>query len=125
MKILLRNISELLVTDNQKDKLSGTEMSELKSTGNAYLLIDNELISEYGSMDDCPQTGFDKEVDLSGKMVLPAWCDSHTHIVFARTREGEFVDRIKGLSYEEIAKRGGGILNSAKKLRDTDESALL
>ena len=72
----------------------------------------------------CPELEVDQVIDATGKMILPAWCDSHTHIVYAGNREGEFVDRINGLSYEEIANRGGGILNSAKKLQETSEDEL-
>jgi imidazolonepropionase len=78
----------------------------------------------FGTMADCPKINADKTIDANGKFVLPAWCDSHTHIVYAGNREQEFVDRINGLSYEEIANRGGGILNSAKKLHETTEDEI-
>jgi len=106
-------------------KTSGSDMSILPTIENAYLYIDNDTIIDYGSMDyldaDIPA---DKKINAEGKMVLPTWCDSHTHIVYAGNREGEFVDRIKGLTYEEIGKKGGGILNSAKKLQQTTEDNL-
>ena len=90
---------------------------------NAFLLIRDGLIEDYGVMEDCPDRA--KEViDASGKMVLPCWCDSHTHIVFAASREKEFEMRLKGKSYEEIAAEGGGILNSARRLQDTSEEEL-
>jgi imidazolonepropionase len=99
-------------------------MKTLPSIQNAFLLIENDLIADFGTMENCPNTAIDKRIDATGKMILPAWCDSHTHIVFAGNREGEFADRISGLSYEEIANRGGGILNSAKKLNETSEESL-
>lgn len=99
-------------------------MKILPSIKNAYLLIDHDTIVDYGSMDDILNLSADEEIDASGKMVLPTWCDSHTHIVYAGNREQEFVDRINGLSYEDIANRGGGILNSAEKLQNTSEEDL-
>ncbi|HLA55667.1 MAG TPA: imidazolonepropionase [Flavobacterium sp.] len=121
MRILIKNIKELLQTrETNIDKVSGTEMAMLPTIKNAFLLIENDIISSFGPMADCPQHA-DETIDATGKFILPAWCDSHTHIVYAGNREQEFVDRINGLSYEEIANRGGGILNSAKKLNDTSE----
>jgi imidazolonepropionase len=99
-------------------------MKQLPTIQNAYLLVENGLIADFGSMDSCPTIDVDTTIDATGKMILPSWCDSHTHIVYAGNREGEFVDRINGLSYEEIANRGGGILNSAKKLQETSEEEL-
>jgi imidazolonepropionase len=99
-------------------------MAVLPTIKNAYLLIKDNLIADFGSMDDVPATSVDHTIDATGKMILPTWCDSHTHIVYAGNREQEFVDRINGMSYEEIANRGGGILNSAKKLNDTTEEEL-
>ena len=99
-------------------------MAALPSIDNAWLIAENGLIHSFGSMADLPATYADKTIDASGRMVLPAWCDSHTHLVFAAPRDSEFVDRIKGLSYEEVARRGGGILNSARKLNEMDESEL-
>lgn len=107
-----------------RPKVSGKEMSELNTVKNAWLSIIDGKIDDFGSMDswDGVEDWSDLEViDASGKMVFPCWCDSHTHLVFAGSREGEFTDRINGLSYEEIANRGGGILNSAKKLQETSE----
>jgi imidazolonepropionase len=121
MQILIKNIKELLQTrETNIDKVSGAEMAVLPTIKNAFLLIENDIISSFGPMADCPQNA-DETIDATGKFILPAWCDSHTHIVYAGNREQEFVDRINGLSYEEIANRGGGILNSAKKLNDTSE----
>ena len=122
MTTLIINIKELLqVRDSSILKVSGTEMAILPTIKNAYLVIQNELISDFGSMDDLPNINPEKCIDADGKIVLPSWCDSHTHIVYAGNRELEFVDRINGLTYEEIANRGGGILNSAKKLNETTE----
>ncbi len=125
MKILFKNIKELIqVREESIDFVSGKEMSVLPTIKNAYLLVNDGLIEDYGSMDSCPTFKVDQEVDATGKMILPSWCDSHTHIVYAGNREGEFVDRINGLTYEEIANNGGGILNSAKKLQETSEDDL-
>ena len=125
MKILIINIKELLqVREDGADKICGKDMAILPSLKNAYLLIENNLIADYGPMENCPKdTGFNT-IDATGKTVLPSWCDSHTHIVYAGNREQEFVDRINGLSYEEIASRGGGILNSAARLNETSEEDL-
>ena len=125
MKILIINIKELIqVRENGILKVSGAEMKELPTIKNAYLLIENNIISDYGEMKNCPTISVDSTIDATGKMVLPTWCDSHTHIVYAGNREQEFVDRINGMTYEEIANRGGGILNSAKKLNETSEEEL-
>ena len=122
MTTLIINIKELLqVRETSIAKVSGVEMATLPTIKNAFLLLKNNLIADFGSMDQIPQVKTDKLIDASGKIVLPSWCDSHTHIVYAGNREQEFVDRINGLTYEEIANRGGGILNSAKKLNETSE----
>lgn len=102
---------------------AGKSMSELNIVENAYLEIAGDKIADFGSMKNCPKKA-NEVIDASGKLVLPSFCDSHTHLVYAGSREIEYVDKIKGLSYEEIAKRGGGILNSAKLLRDTSEDCL-
>lgn len=99
-------------------------MNELPTLDNAFLLLENGKIKDYGKQADAPDRA-DEIIDATGRFVLPAWCDSHTHLVFAGSREGEFADRISGLSYEEIAERGGGILNSARRLQQTSESALI
>jgi imidazolonepropionase len=125
MKVLIINIKELIqVRDIGILKVSGKEMKELPTIKNAYLLIEDDLIADYGEMKNCPSIKVDSTIDSKGKMVLPTWCDSHTHIVYAGNREQEFVDRINGISYEEIANRGGGILNSATKLKETSEEEL-
>jgi imidazolonepropionase len=125
MQTLFINIKELLqIRDNSIRKVAGLAMQELPIIQNAYLLIENDLIIDFGKMEACPTKSFDKIIDASGKVILPAWCDSHTHLVYAGNRVQEFVDRINGLTYEEIANRGGGILNSAKKLRETIEDTI-
>lgn len=127
-KLLIKNIKTLVqVRDTVVEKVSGLEMAQLPCIDNAWLAIDNGLIADFGSMDDFPGITDWKGlevIDATGKIVMPCYADSHTHIVYAGNRESEFVDRINGLSYEEIAKKGGGILNSAKKLRETSEDDL-
>ena len=126
MKTLIINIKELLqVRDASILKVSGADMAVLPTLKNAYLVIEDNLIADFGLMEDLPEDlNPEKCIDADGKIVLPTWCDSHTHIVYAGNREQEFVYRIKGLSYEEIANRGGGILNSAIKLNATSEEEL-
>ena len=125
MTTLIINIKELLqVRETGIAKVSGAEMAILPTIKNAFLLLKDNLIADFGVMDNVPQIGADKVIDATGKIVLPSWCDSHTHIVYAGNREQEFVDRINGLTYEEIANRGGGILNSAKKLNETSEEEI-
>jgi imidazolonepropionase len=122
MITLITNIKELLqVREISVDKVSGSEMAHLPTIKNAFLLIEDDRIAGCGEMENLPTIAADKIIDATGKMVLPCWCDSHTHIVYAGNRDQEFVDRINGLTYEEIANRGGGILNSAKKLNGTSE----
>ncbi|WP_367770701.1 imidazolonepropionase [Flavobacterium sp. WC2421] len=125
MTTLLINIKELLqVRETSVAKVSGAEMGMLPTIKNAFLVIKDNLIADFGSMENLPKLIADKTIDATGKMVLPTWCDSHTHIVYAGNREQEFVDRINGLTYEEIANRGGGILNSAQKLNATTEEEI-
>lgn len=122
--LLLRNIRALYQAETRRLELvKGAEMAELPVVHNAYLLIENGRIAAFGPMSECPDRA-ERVLDATDRLVLPAWCDSHTHIVFAATREEEFVDRIRGLSYEEIAARGGGILNSARKLQAASEDDL-
>ena len=126
-QILLINIKNLLqVRELETSYVSGKEMSVIPSIKSAYLLIDNGIIEDFGEMKNSPKNldNFNI-VDCKGKMVLPSWCDSHTHIVYAGNRSNEFVDRIKGLSYNEIANNGGGILNSVDILRNTNKEDLL
>lgn len=124
---IITNIKRLINTRQQNELLRGEKLAELPSVENAYLVIENGIIAEYGEMDKLgwADSSNDNLIDATGQMVLPAWCDSHTHLVFAASREEEFVDKLKGLSYAEIAARGGGILNSARKLNEASESELL
>lgn len=125
MSILIINIKELLqVRKTNVTIVKGSDMKILPTLKNAYVLIEHDTIVEYGSMSEFPGYEVDETIDAKGKMVLPAWCDSHSHLVFAGDRSQEFVDRINGLSYEDIAARGGGILNSAETLQNTTEEEL-
>ena len=122
--LLLRNIKELVQVDNQGMGFKkGPAMADLPTLKNAWLLVEDGRFKAFGSMDTCPERA-DEVLDVSGRMVFPSWVDSHTHLVFAHSRENEFVDRINGLTYAEIAQKGGGILNSAKRLQDADENQL-
>ena len=116
----------LVNTREEFHLLRGKELSNLPCVEDAFLIIEDDRIAEYGAMKDVRfrAADFTSHFDASGKMILPSWCDSHTHLVFAGSRENEFVDKIKGLSYAEIAAKGGGILNSAKKLNATSEDEL-
>ena len=126
MKILLENIKELIqVREDAPNKVSGAEMNELPTIKNAWLFLENGIISDFGKMEDLKDIQASETIDCTGKIVMPTWCDSHTHIVYAGNREQEFVDRINGLSYHEIAENGGGILNSAKKLQEISQEDLL
>lgn len=125
MTTLLINIKELIqVRDKSILKVSGREMSILPVIKNAFLLIEDDHIVDFGSMKSLGDISADKTIDIKDRSILPTWCDSHTHLVFADSREEEFVDRINGLTYEEIAQKGGGILNSAKKLHNKSEDEL-
>ncbi len=127
-KILIKNIKGLVqYGENRSAVLRGKEMKELPILENAYLALEDGVIVAYGSMDDWGGITDWRNlevIDADGKFVMPAFCDSHTHTVFAKTREEEFVDRINGLSYEEIAMKGGGILNSARRLTEMSEDEL-
>lgn len=128
-RILIKNIQSLLgVYDDAPTKLSGKTMNELPSIDNAWLAIEDGLIADYGTMADWPGISDWRGLEVieaDGRFVLPTWCDSHTHTVYAGSRVGEFVDRIQGLTYEQIAARGGGILNSAALLAITEEEVLI
>lgn len=125
MQTIFTNIKELLQVRPQNiDKLAGSAMAILPKIENAFLLIEGDLIVDFGPMENCPKTIDARIIDASGRVILPTWVDSHTHIVYAGNRIQEFVDRINGLSYEEIFNRGGGILNSAKKLSDASEDEI-
>ena len=126
MATLIYNIKELVGIHPTNDVLRGTSLANLPTIKNAYLVIEGEQIAEVGSMDDLERqpSQFRDFYDATGRIVMPSWCDSHTHLVFAGSREGEFIDKINGLSYAEIAAKGGGILNSARMLNDTSEEEL-
>lgn len=127
MKILVSNIKELFqVEEKPREYVSGEDMKKVASVKDAFLFIEDGLIQNFGPMDKLPEYGQKNviSIDATNRMVLPAFCDSHTHLVFPKTREVEYVDKINGLSYEEIARRGGGILNSAKAMKETSEEKL-
>jgi imidazolonepropionase len=129
-RLLITNIKTLNGIGSLETRLvAGKKMSEWNRIDDAYLLTEGSQISSYGLMSELDSTLFDEEgikvIDARGRMVFPSFCDSHTHLVYAGSREIEYVDKIKGLSYEEIAKRGGGILNSAQRLHDTSEEELV
>ena len=128
-RILIKNIQTLIgVYDEAPALLSGKAMNDLPSLQNAWLAMEDGLIADYGSMADWPGISDWRGLEVieaDGRLVLPAWCDSHTHTVYAGSRVGEFVDRIHGLTYEQIAARGGGILNSAALMANTDEEVLV
>lgn len=125
--MIIKNIKSLIQTreESHTPLLKGAEMSQLPSIENAWLKTDGAIIHDFGKMVTCPEAENGEEmIDASGKLVFPTWVDSHTHLVFAGSREEEFVMRLKGKSYQEIAAAGGGILNSAKKLQACDEATL-
>jgi imidazolonepropionase len=122
--LLITHIKSLVLAEEHATPYyKGTAMSTIPILEDAWLLVEDGYFAAFGQMDNCPQRA-DEVISAEGKMVFPSFCDSHTHLVFAASRESEFVDRIKGLSYEEIARRGGGILNSATKLQATPEDEL-
>lgn len=124
MKTCIKNIREIIgIVPQGILRKQGAEMNETGTLSNAWLLIDADRIAAFGTMDRIPQDA-DEYLDAEGGLVMPSFCDSHTHIVYAGSREGEFLDKINGLSYEEIARRGGGILNSSDRLHETDEDEL-
>lgn len=132
MSILVENIKELVqIQDQEKLLVAGKEMSLLRTIKDAYLFIDNGLISSFGTMDSLKKDELLDEhkeletIDASGRMVFPSFVDSHTHLVYPASREIEYIDKIKGLSYEEIAERGGGILNSSKLMQEASEDELV
>lgn len=128
MKTVIKNIAELIQTENTPRKwVAGADMKSISTIKDAFVEVENGLITSFGSMADwagIEDWNNTEVIDAEGGMVFPTYCDSHTHLIFAASREDEFVDRINGLTYTEIAQRGGGILNSAKKLQNTSEDEL-
>lgn len=123
--LIIKNIEKLVGVHHPLSPLRGQALSHLPFIHNAFLLIEDGIIAGFGKMDELPpRSQPELAMDAAGQFILPAWCDSHTHLVFAASREEEFVDKIKGLSYAEIAARGGGILNSARKLNEMPEDEL-
>lgn len=127
MTTLITNIQQLIGAREDTILLRGTALAHLPAIENAFILVEDGIIAEYGAMyelglkvPELPKA----IIDAAGQFVLPCWCDSHTHLVFAKSREEEFIDKIKGMSYADIAAKGGGILNSAEKLNNTNEEAL-
>lgn len=125
MRLLIKNIGTLAgIDESGRIRVAGKEMNNIATLENCWLLTEGERIKDHGTMDTMPSDEGCYVVDAEGGWLLPSYCDSHTHIVYAGSREQEFLDKIKGLSYEEIARNGGGILNSADRLHDTSEDEL-
>src|SRR5258706_2450420 len=124
--LLITNIQQLVNAREENKLLRGKELAKLPLIENAWLQIEDDVIVSYGSMEDEPTAKGQRPmvIDAEGATILPCWCDSHTHLVFAASRENEFIDKIRGLSYAEIAAKGGGILNSAKNINKTSEDEL-
>jgi len=121
---LITNIKSIVGIQTQDHNFKkGQEMNQVSTLEHGFILIENNVIADFGPMSDIPDRA-DVVIDATDRLVLPSWCDSHTHIVYAAGREGEYVDRLRGVSYEEIAKKGGGILNSASRLQVTSEEDL-
>ncbi|MBQ6683423.1 MAG: imidazolonepropionase [Bacteroidales bacterium] len=125
MRTLIKNIKELVQVERQpKLRVCGKDMAQMETIKNAYLIIEDDKFAAFGPMSELKEQNADTVIDATGRMVLPSFCDSHTHLVYAGSREIEYIDKIRGLSYEEIAKRGGGILNSAKRVQEASEEQL-
>ena len=123
--VLLRNLGAIVRAHRRPaDRLRGAGMSTLPILRDSWLLIDDGRYRDFGPMADCPERA-DEVIDAAGQWLFPGWVDSHTHLVFAGSREGEFEDRLKGMTYEAISARGGGILHSAQRLEQASEAALL
>lgn len=124
--LLIRNIKKLVQVESEPVNFrAGKEMQKLNCIDNAWLLIENDKIKDFGKMENMPaNVNANEEINAENKMVFPCFCDSHTHIIYSGSREIEYIDKIKGLSYEEIAKHGGGILNSCERLRQDSEDSL-
>ena len=125
MSLIVKNIGQIVgIDENRRTRVAGKEMESIGMLGNAWILTDGDRIRDYGTMDTFAPLDGCEVIDADGGWLFPSFCDSHTHIVYAGSREQEFLDKINGLSYEEIAKRGGGILNSADRLHDASEDEL-
>ncbi|MEO6069891.1 MAG: imidazolonepropionase [Chitinophagaceae bacterium] len=126
MATLITNIKSLINVRNVPSVIRGKQLKDLPVIDNAYLIVEDGFIADFGKMEECEFTvkDFATSFDATGKMILPSWCDSHTHLVFPASRENEFIDKINGLSYSEIAAKGGGILSSANKLAHLSEDEL-
>lgn len=125
MRLLVINIGTIVGIDtHNRHSVAGADMDSMERVENGWLLAEDGVISGFGTMDCCPDVEDAERIDAAGGMLFPSYCDSHTHIVYAGSREQEFLDKIHGLSYEQIAARGGGILNSAERLHNTSEDEL-
>lgn len=125
MRLLVRNIGRIVGIEREgRLRLCGAEMDRMETLGDAWLLADGGRIAAFGRSGGEEGIAADRVVDAGGGMLFPSFCDSHTHLIYAGSREQEFLDKINGLSYEEIARRGGGILNSADRLHETSEEEL-
>lgn len=125
MRTLVKNIKELVQVEYQPQlRVCGKSMAQMQTVKDAFLIVEDDKIAAFGPMSQLQEQVFDLEVDAKGRMVFPTFCDSHTHMVYAGSREIEYIDKIRGLSYDEIAKRGGGILNSAKRVQEASEDQL-
>lgn len=124
--VLITGIKCLVNTRKENQLLRGKALADLPAIENAYLVIEDDEIADYGRMDELVDSSNrpSKTIDATNQFILPSWCDSHTHLVFASSREEEFVNKIKGMSYAEIAAKGGGILHSANKLNDASADEL-
>ena len=125
MQTIFTHIQSLFgIQNNFLPAIKGHDLNTVEHLEQAWMLIEDDRIIDFGSMEHFPSGNYDQEINVSGKLVFPTWCDSHTHLVFPKTREEEFVDRINGLTYEQIAANGGGILNSAKHLTSISSAQL-
>ncbi|MBR1517241.1 MAG: imidazolonepropionase [Bacteroidales bacterium] len=125
MRTLISNIKQLVqVEEHPRQRVCGKDMAQMQTVNDAYLIVEDDHFAGYGTMSELPEQTFDHEVNAEGRMVFPSFCDSHTHLVYSGSREIEYIDKIRGLSYEEIALRGGGILNSAKRVQEASEEQL-
>ena len=126
MTTLIVNIKQLCNVRSESTLLRGKELATLPCIENAYLIIEDGIIAEFGEMSEFERKklSIKNKIDAAQQFVLPTWCDSHTHLVFSASREDEFVDKIKGLTYADIAAKGGGILNSVSKIENCSEDQL-